>query len=271
MKQLITYCFLVITVSVHSQNNSKDSLKGTWYVSMIGINLNDTAVYKDPIGKSEIIFGDLMEQKLNHSRFYNRNPEPYYIDYRGTIDHQGSFSLYKTKKARQKRIESVIVEYILEKDQLILIEPETVGISTEFGLPVYDKLTVLTRIYDSLSWNRHILGAWNSDSYKPFFNLNSGDTCRFKKAVLQEDNQLRFDLNAAFSTCKIKENSKTLPAQSNSVLDGVYFRYKWFSYKYNIDLEKRQITFLLGSSGMTFKIIELTDDSLVLVKQFFQL
>jgi hypothetical protein len=276
MKQLITYFFLVISVSiqVQAQNHSKDSLQGTWYISMIGIHQHDTSIYQVPQGKAELIFGDLLEQKFNHTRFYNRNAEPYYIDYRGTFNHRRVLSLYKTEKARRKRIEPQIVEYLLDKDLFILIEEETAGISSEAGFPVYDKLTVLTRIYDSLSWNKHILGAWNYDSTKPFFDLKIGDTCRFTKTNFGEKNQLRFDLNAAFSTCKIKENPTKVPIQSNEVIngviDGIYLRDQWISYRYNINLAKTQLTFRLLSSGMTFKIIELTDKSLILVKQEFQ-
>lgn len=274
MKQLVTYCFLVITVSIHAQKNSEDSIKGTWYVSMIGINYDDTSIYQIPKGKAEFIFGDLLEQKFIHARFYKRNAEPYYVTYGTSMGHQGSFYLYQTKRARRKRMNPLIVEYLLEKDQFILIEPETAGISEQAGFPIYDKLTVLTRIYDSLSWNKLILGAWNYHSSKPFFDLEIGDTCKFTKTIFQEDNQLRFDLNTAFSTCKIKENPSKAPIQSNEVIngviDGIYLRDPWLSYRYGINLAKNQLVFRLLNSGMTFKIIELTDESLILVKEVFQ-
>ncbi|MNY28059.1 hypothetical protein D3C86_1620110 [compost metagenome] len=173
--------------------------------------------------------------------------------------------MYKTKKERRKRVEPLMVRYVLEKNRLILIEQETAGISTEDGFYAYDKLTVLTKIHDSLHWNKHILGAWNYQSPKSFFDLETGDTCRFTKTDFWADHQLRFDLNSGSANCKIKENTPKPPVQSNGILDGVYLRDPWLSFWYGIDLEKSQLTFR-GIFGMSFRIIELTDNSLVLVK-----
>lgn len=257
---------------MYAQKNYDATLKGTWYISMLGINLNDTTTYWVPKGKSEISFGDTLTQQLTHPRFYNWNPELFYIDYRGTLNHQGALHLYKTKKERRKNINSLLLEYILDKDLLILIEEETEGVMDPRGIPIYDKLTVLTRVYDSLSWNKHILGAWNYvNSSNPFFDLKAGDTCRFTKSDFQtEENQLRFDLNTAFPTCKIRENPPKATIQSNKVvngvIDGVYLRGQWFSYKYSIDLEKSQLTFRLLNSAIIFNIIELRDNSMILVK-----
>lgn len=270
MKQLITYLFLFIAVFIHAQTDTLHPIKGTWYISMVGVNLNDTSMYHIPKGKSEISFGDLLEQKIASSRYYIRTPQPLYIRYdRHSSDKKGTLLLYKTKKERRKRVEPVFVEYLAEKDRLILIEQETAGISTEGGFYAYDKLTVLTKSPDSLHWNKHILGTWNSPSSKSFFDLKTGDTCRFEKGYFQADNQLRFDLNSGLANCKIRENATRPPIQSNGILDGVYIRDPWLSFSYAIDLEKNLLTFR-GSIGMSFRIVELTDTSLVLVKQVFQ-
>lgn len=272
MKQLITYSFLLIAVSIHAQTDTVHPLQGTWYISMVGASLNDTTIYRVPKGKSAISFGDQLEQTVASSRFYIRAPQPLYIRYENhSSDHKGTILLYQTKKERRKRREPIIVEYLAEKDRLMLIEQESAGISTAGGFYAFDKLTLLTKTYDSLQWNKHILGGWNyTNPSKLFFDLQTGDTCRFTKAGIQEDNQFRFDLNSGSATCKIKENPAKPTVQSNGILDGVYLRDSWFSFRYAIDLSKRELTFL-GNFGMSFRIVELTNDSLVLVKQVFQL
>jgi len=263
MKQLITFSFLLIAVLVHTQE--KNPLFGNWYVSMIGINLPDTTIYLAPQAKYEIRLGDMLEQEF-HGRFYIKDPQPFYVHYG-----KEALTLYKTEKERRKEGQAVIVPYELsKKGQLILVESETAGISSDFGLSVYEKFTVLTKIHDSLSWNKYLFGSWNYQASTPFFDLKTGDTCRFTKAAFSEDNQLRFHMNHGSATCKIGENPAKPAVQSNGVLDGVYLRDPWFSFWYGIDFEKREIAFL-GNFGMSFSIIELTDNSLVMVKQFFEL
>lgn len=271
MKQLITYSFLLIAVFVHAQTDTLHPLKGTWYISLVGVTLNDTSIYHAPKGTSAICFGDLLEQKVASSRYYIRTPQPLYIRYDSDSSaNKGTLLLYKTKKERRKRAEPIFVEYLAEKDRLVLIEQETAGISTEGGFYAYDKLTVLTKTNDSLHWNKHILGTWNYTSSKPFFDLKTGDTCRLIRTGITEEHHLRFDLNSGSSHCQIKENTPKPAVQSNGILDGVYLHDPWLSFSYGIDLPKSELT-LIGNSGMSFRIVELTNHSLVLVKQPFHL
>lgn len=271
MKQLSCIVVLFVSCFMYAQNNPEPALKGRWYISMVGVNLKDTVIYQAPEGKVELILNSDHLEQIFHLRYYINTPDPLYFSFIGnsTIE-QGTMLLYQTKKARQKGISPVRILYTTEADKLILAETETSGIASENGLPLYDKLTILTRAYDSLSWSKHLLGSWNDHFSKSFFDLKPGDTCRLSRTGITSEAKLTFDMNAAVSTCKIKEDPAPDPdttAHVNGIIDGVYLRSDWRPFRYYISIKNRELTLMSGDSKMTFRILELNDQSLVLVKQ----
>jgi hypothetical protein len=259
-----------------------DSLYDTkWYLNLIelyefGSDDTSTSMVTSVYEVKYIIFSDQLIFGSNSSPDYQKEDDLQYdayhlISYDGNRKYANLYT-YETKRDLRKGKPGADYTIYMKSNELRLTSS---GESSQNLLSgVHEgRIYYFSRTYDSLQISSNILGSWKFDNLAKSMNFDSMDTLSLSKTrdVNQEDTnalivfQIQYGETEFYHNLEIPENKK---ASLGFAPDPYYVSHSHRpqTFPYVIDLEK-QLLILHGDFGSyTFRIINIQETEMTLVK-----